>query len=82
MTNSDRDRLLDVLGALPAATPSAASAERLRARCHAALTESHHATEPTTDVKAVGITGLLLCVFVLYLAAALAEALKFLALRP
>jgi len=81
MTNSDRDRLLDTLGALPATTPTAASAERLRARCHAALTESHHATEPT-DVKAVGIKGLLLCVFVLYLAAALAEALKFLALRP
>jgi hypothetical protein len=78
---SDRDRLLNMLGALPSATPSDASAERLRARCHAALTESHHATEPT-DVQAVGINALLLCVFALYLASALAEALKFLALTP
>jgi hypothetical protein len=78
---SDRDRLLDMLGALPSATPTDASAERLRARCHAALTESHHATE-TTEVKAVGINALLLCVFALYLASALAEAVKFLALTP
>ena len=76
---SNRDRLLDTLAALPASNPSAAATERLRARCHAALTESHHVSE-ATDVKAVGITGLLLCVFALYLAAALAEALKFLAL--
>lgn len=81
MTNSDRDRLLDMLGALPAATPTAASAERLRARCHAALTQSNHAAEPS-GVRAVGMKSLLLSVFVLYLAAALAEALKFLALRP
>jgi hypothetical protein len=81
MNGVDRDRLFDLLGALPAASPTAASTEHLRARCHAALTEPHHATEPS-DVKAVGITGLLLCVFGLYLAAALAEALRFLALRP
>lgn len=76
---SDRDRLLDMLGALPSATPTVASTERLRARCHTALTASHHATEPT-DVKAVGIKALLLCVVTLYLAAALAEVVKFLAL--
>ena len=40
MTSSDRDRLLDMLGALPAATPNAAATDRLRARCHAALRES------------------------------------------
>ena len=67
MTNSDRDRLLDVLGALPAATPTAASAERLRARCHAAL-ESQHATEPIHQRESRWAPGLLFCgVSLLYL---------------
>ena len=35
--NPDRDRLLEMLGELPAAAPTVASTERLRARCHAAL---------------------------------------------
>ena len=80
MIGPDRDRLLDMLGALPAATPSAASTERLRTRCHAALSRAPQA-EPSR-LKALGIKGLLLSAWLLYLAAALGEASKFLALRP
>ena len=80
MTHSDRDRLLDMLGALPAANPASASAERLRARCHAALTRAPR-TKPGR-LKTLGINGLMLSAWLLYLAAAFDEAVKFLALRP
>jgi len=80
MTAPDRDRLLDMLGALPATNPTPASTERLRARCHAALTRSPE-TEPSR-LKALGIKGLLLAAWLLYLAATFDEASKFLALRP
>ena len=78
---SDSDRLLEMLGTLPSTSPTVSSAERLRARCHAVLTQPHHSAE-SGGVKAVSIKGLLLCVFVVYLSAALAEALRLLALRP
>ncbi len=81
MNGVERDRLFDLLGALPAASPTAASTERLRARCHTALTQPLHVTE-SSGLKAAGIKGLLLSGCVLYLAAAFAEAVKFLALRP
>jgi hypothetical protein len=81
MSGADRDRLLDLLGALPAASPTAASAERLRARCHAALAQPLHVTE-SSGLKAVGSKGLLLSVCLLYLAAAFAEAVKFLSVGP
>ena len=71
---SDRDRLLDTLGALPASTPSAAATERLRARCHAALgrpPQTHTGTRWPWFVLGASL---------MYLAAALAQALKILML--
>lgn len=74
MTHSDRDRLLDMLGALPAATPTAASAERLRARCHAALGQHPQIQADTRWPWFV------LGASLIYLAAAVAQALKILQL--
>lgn len=80
MSGPDRDRLLDMLGALPADTPNVAWTERLRARCHTALTRA-----PETEsgrLKSLGMKALLLTASLLYLAAAFHEASRFLALRP
>ena len=74
MTNSDRDRLLDTLGALPAATLTASSAERLRARCHAALGQ-HPQLEAETRWP-----WFVLGASLIYLATAVAQAVKILQL--
>lgn len=74
MTSPDRDRLLDMLGALPATAPTVASTERLRARCHAALGRGPQIrTETRWPWLYVGIS-------MLYLAAAVAQALEILQL--
>jgi hypothetical protein len=71
---SDRDPLLDTLGALPASTPSAAATERLRARCYAALGRP---PQIQTDSR---WPWLFIAVSLLYLAAAVAQALAMLRL--
>ena len=80
MIGPDRDRLLDMLGALPAATPSAASTERLRSRCHAALTRASRSAP--SRLRARAIKGLWVSAWLLYLAAAIGEASRFVGLRP
>ena len=71
---SDRDRLLDMLGALPATTPSADATEHLRARCHAALGQPPQIqTEPRWPWLVLGAS-------LMYLAAAVAQALPILQL--
>jgi hypothetical protein len=73
MTN-DRDRLIDMLGTLPSATPTLASTERLRARCHAALGQQPQIhTESRWTWFALGAS-------LIYLAAAMAQALQILLL--
>ena len=74
MNGVDRDRLFDLLGALPAASPTAASTERLRARCHAALGQQPHLR---TDNR---WPWLCVAASLLYLAAAVAQALTILLL--
>ena len=69
---SDRDRLLDMLGTLPSATPTVASTERLRARCHAAL-----GRQPQMQTESRW-TWFVLGASLIYLAAALAQALTVL----
>jgi hypothetical protein len=69
---SDRDRLLDTLGTLPAATLSAAATERLRARCHAAL------GQPPQIHRETRWPWFVLGASLMYLAAAVAQALKIL----
>jgi hypothetical protein len=69
---SDRDRLLDMLGALPSATPTDASTERLRARCHAALGQ-----QPQIQTESRW-TWFVLGASLIYLAAAMAQALQIL----
>jgi hypothetical protein len=69
---TDRDRLLDMLGALPPATPTDASTERLRARCHAALGQT-----PQLQTESRW-TWFVLGASLIYLAAAMAQALQIL----
>ena len=69
MINADRDRLLDMLAALPATTPAVEATERLRARCHTALVQS----QPTQTKP--HWPWLVLAMSLLYLAAAMAQAL-------
>jgi hypothetical protein len=71
---SDRDRLLDMLGTLPSATPTLASTERLRAKCHAALGQQPRIQ---TDRR---WTWFVLGGSLIYLAAAMAQALQILQL--
>lgn len=70
----DRDRLLDMLGALPATTPSPDATERLRARCHIAL------GQPSQIQTESRWPWLVLAVSLLYLASAVAQALAILRL--
>lgn len=74
MNGADRDRLFDLLGALPAASPTAASTERLRARCHAALGQQ---PQIQTDHRWPWVC---VAASLLYLAAAVAQALTILQL--
>lgn len=76
MTGPNRDRLLDMLGALPATAPTAASAERLRARCHAALGQPRDVqTESRWPWVVVALS-------LMYFGAAAAQALTILTLTP
>jgi hypothetical protein len=74
MNGVDRDRVFDLLAALPAASPTAAAAERLRARCHAALGQQSHIQ------KDHRWPWLCVAASLLYLAAAVAQALTILLL--
>lgn len=74
MNGVDRDRLFDLLGALPAASPTAASTERLRACCHAALGQQ---PQIQTDNRWPWVC---VAASLLYLAAAVAQALTILQL--
>ena len=73
MTN-DRDRLFDMLAALPATNPSVTSTERLRARCHAALGQRPQIQKDSRW------PWLFVAVSLLYLAAGVAQALTILRL--
>lgn len=74
MTGPDRDRVLEMLRALPATTPTVEATERLRARCHAALGQTPHLPADNRW------PWLALAASLLYLAAAAAQALKILQL--
>jgi len=74
MTGPDRDRLFDMLAALPAATPPVEATERLRARCHAALCQP---PQIQTDSR---WPWLFVAVSLLYFAAGVAQALTILRL--
>ena len=73
-----RDPLLDLVARLPKAVPPPATAERVRARCHAVLNKQRHrrAAPPERRVEWILVDATALAGAFMYVAGAVAEAVK------
>jgi hypothetical protein len=73
-----RDPLLRRLASLPSAVPPAASARRVRARCHAALARRspHDTTRRPWTVGALVVNAAVIAALCIYLAQAAGEAFR------